>query len=273
MQELLQRICLKYKHAKLITVDYSSEMIQRMNRLLSVKRSIPLKNYRGAPIYSYLFGIYSANNKYVLHLDSDIMFGGGSQKWISEAIKLLESRSDVLTCSPLPGPPTKEGILLDQESVKESYLSLALRINSFSTRVFFINKNDFFSKLKLKFTMPKLKYVIKSFIDGNYPCDRLENIIWNAINRASLCRIDFLGGSPGLWSVHPPFRTKFFYKMLPDIIHRVETGNIPDKQCGKYDIDDSFFDWTEARRVIKSRQWWNLYNFFKYRVERKKNSL
>jgi hypothetical protein len=54
-----------------------------------------------------------------------------------------------------------------------------------------------------------------------------------------MLRVDFLGRPPGMWSLHPPVHSEAFYRLLPDLIRRIETGDIPNGQRGDYDLNDS----------------------------------
>jgi hypothetical protein len=66
--------------------------------------------------------------------------------------------------------------------------------------------------------------------------------------RHSLWRVDFLGTEPGMYSLHPPYRSESFHRELPRLIARVVTDDIPAGQRGDYDINSSMFDWTDAIR-------------------------
>jgi hypothetical protein len=71
-----------------------------------------------------------------------------------------------------------------------------------------------------------------------------------------LYRIDMLGSPPGIWSLHPPYRSEEFYQRLPELIRAVETGAVPEGQRGHYDLNDSIIDWTSARTA---NQWHRRY--------------
>jgi hypothetical protein len=70
----------------------------------------------------------------------------------------------------------------------------------------------------------------------------------------SLFRVDFLGEPPGMWSIHPPYRSPEFYQALPGLIERIEAGDIPDAQRGDHDVNDSMVDWSSARAA--QHRWW-----------------
>ena len=57
-----------------------------------------------------------------------------------------------------------------------------------------------------------------------------------------LLRVDFLGSAPGMWSIHPPHRSKLFYDSLPELIARVETDDLPDVQRGDRDINEGVIE-------------------------------
>ena len=68
------------------------------------------------------------------------------------------------------------------------------------------------------------------------------------MNSKCLHRVDFLGAGGGMWSLHPLYRSPSFYEKLPELIQRVEEGDIPDGQRGDYDLNDSMLDWSDVRK-------------------------
>jgi len=59
-----------------------------------------------------------------------------------------------------------------------------------------------------------------------------------------------------MWSLHPPYRSEEFYRELPRLVEQIEAGSVPDAQRGDYDINDSMFDWSSARRRASLRRLW-----------------
>jgi len=112
--------CKEYQHCEVREVDYSKDIANQVGKAFFGSRNVPAKDHRGGPYYSYFFGLAVAKYDYVLHLDSDMIFGGGSSTWVSEAIQLLNRRDDVLACSPLPGPPTHDGMFKTAGSGRHS---------------------------------------------------------------------------------------------------------------------------------------------------------
>ncbi|MDF5717773.1 MAG: hypothetical protein PUP93_28890 [Rhizonema sp. NSF051] len=257
IKHLIHQCCDQYPYAQLKEVDYSPQVVTEVSNMFFGGRSIPPKDFRGGPFYSYFFGLYSAKNNYILHLDSDLMFGGGSTTWIGEAIDLLNEKPDVLLCGPFPGPPTVNGHLRSQVAELEPHYSQAFRFSSLSSRYFLLDRNRFTSvvkKLPLKYA--SIRGIIKALLEGNYPYNLPEEIFTEAMQNNSLHRVEFLGKSPGMWSLHPPYRSKNFYDSLPELIQKVELEDIPEAQRGFHDVNDSLVDWSSSRAELIQNRWW-----------------
>jgi hypothetical protein len=238
---------------KIIPVDYRSVFKSQVAQYFFGKNYMPDKDFRGGPFYAYFFGLYMATNNYVFHLDSDIFLGGGSETWVSEAVDILEDKH-CLIVSPLPGPPHPQEMLIEQRII--SKLSpYAFELAGMSTRLFMVDKSKFESK-KLSIKKPALRSQIKAIIQGNPNAQLPELLIADYMYLNNLKRVDFLGTHPGLWSLHPPYRTKTFYEGLPQLIKSIEENSLPATQYGFYDIVDEVCDWTDARERLKTNRWW-----------------
>jgi hypothetical protein len=257
IKSLIEECCNQYPHAHSKEVDYSPEIVKNVSSMFFGGSTIPPKDFRGGPFYSYFFGLYTAKYNYIFHLDSDLMFGGGSSTWIAEAIKLLSEQSNIITCGPLPGPPTADGRLRSQLAQPQPHDSLAYRFSHLSTRYFLLDTERFGSiikKLPLKYA--SIRSIIKALVEGNYPYKLPEEIFSEAMEEKSLIRVEFLGHPPGMWSLHPPYRCQNFYDSLPELIEKVESGNIPELQRGDHDVNDSLVDWSSAKAALKQNRWW-----------------
>ena len=249
VREIIERCQEDYPHLRTLDVDTSPEVAQQVADEFFGGEPIPDKDWRGAPIYPYFFGLWASRNRYVFHMDSDMLYGGGSQSWISEAVDLLRSRPDVLVCSPLPGPPTADGGLVSQTLAREPFQSLAFRADQVSTRVMMIDRGRFRDKVAtLRILPPPRRMVWLARLDGYAPSDRAEILLSQGMLASGLCRIDFLGSKPGMWSVHPPHRSPLFYRELPRLVRRIESGDVPELQRGQHDVHDSMIDWSSARK-------------------------
>jgi hypothetical protein len=253
-QFLIKEIQPKH-NIKIVPVDYSKSTQQKIASFFFGHKNIPEKDFRGGPFYAYFYGIYQASNALILHLDSDMLLGGGSSTWISEAISLFKEKADLLIASPLPGPPHLDETLIHQTITSKVPGKYSFEIEGMSTRIFMLDK-DKFIKSKLSLKKPSLKNQLKALIEGNSNADLPEHIISRFMRNQKLKRIDFLGIFPGLWSLHPPFRTEEFYLNLPTLINRIANNDLPSEQQGFYDIVDEVVDWSEAREKLKKNRWW-----------------
>lgn len=241
-------------NVKIIPVDYSKEKQIQIADYFFGKDQLPEKDFRGGPFYAYFFGLHTAANKFVFHLDSDIFLGGGSKVWVNEAINFFETNQECLIVSPLPGPPHPDDCLINQ-LVKNKISPYIYELNGMSTRIFMIDKS-ILKKSKLTLKKPNFRNQIKAIIQRNSNADLPEHIISAYLNEHNLKRIDFLGSSSGLWSLHPPYRTKTFYDGLESLITRIEYNDLPKAQNGYYDVVDELCDWNEARLNLKNNRWW-----------------
>jgi hypothetical protein len=258
MEELLQELCRQHPSAHVSTVDYGVEAMRQIAESFLATPFIPAKDTKGAPFYPYFHGLHTARHDLVLHLDSDLMFGGGSQTWIAEACQLLVEQTDVLACNPLPGPPMAKPTLRTQSGSRVRHGSLAFRFPSISTRLFLLDRRRLRERLLPLELQGPIRVVsrLKARMHGNPPFRAAEMVISETMERAGLSRVDFLGADPGMWSLHPPFRSPDFYRVLPRLIERIEAGDVPEAQRGDYDLNDSMIDWSGARRRARLRRLW-----------------
>jgi len=252
----------QFPNIRALDVDYGAAAAGRVSEAFFRGRPVPSKDLRGAPIYPYYFGLEAARNDFVIHIDSDMMFGGGSQTWVQEALDLFTVDPNVLTCSPLAGPPTADGTLPGQPAATKyewlpTGLNFNFKFNWFSTRIFALSKRRFRDRIGgVEPRRPELRGAIRAALQGNPIADLAENVFSDAMVAAQMYRVDFLGTGNGMWSLHPPYRSAAFYEQLPELIARIESGDVPDAQRGYYDINDALFDWSSARAAKRRKPWW-----------------
>ena len=249
MRQLLTNICARYPHAHVADVDYSEDMRGQIADAFFGGRRTPEKDWNGGPFYSYFYGLHRAAHNYVLHMDSDMLYGGGSQTWVAEAVQLLGQHPRVVACNPLPGPPTTDGALRSQRLDPFPYSSVAFSVTRLSTRIFLLDRARFhqvFPELPLLPPPTRLRD-LQARLDGNPPYGLPEEIISHMMTKLNILRVDFLGDPPGMWTVHPPYRTAEFYERLPELIASIVTDDVPEGQRGMHDMNDSMIDWSSAR--------------------------
>ena len=243
----------EYPAISLIKVDYSAEARKAVSAAYFGSKRVPLKTHRYGPYYSYFYGIFKARYNYVLNTDCDLFFGGDNPDWVNQAMGLMSTDNTVISCSPYPGPPRTDYKLMDQQGKTDQSSLKKIIFDSFSTRIFFINKQSFINKLcPLPIRLANLNTMLRAIIRGNPLYMLPEDVITDIMLEKKLVRIDFLGAENGLWSLHPPFRNSQFYTDLPKLVSDIESNNIPDEQRGYYDINDSMINWEDARTQIRN---------------------
>jgi hypothetical protein len=243
--------------ARVLPVDYGRNAAEGVSREFFGGRRVPRKDHRGGPYYAYFFGLHAAQHQYVLHCDADMMFGGGSQSWLAEACALMQRENDLLVTAPLPGPPSSDGTLRELRGKRLADPLYSYEFSEMSTRVFLLDRNRW--RERVHGLVPRLaeaRGVILALLEGNPPRQLPEELITAEMSRHGLRRVDFLGRSPGMWSLHPPYRGADFYAKLPTLVRRVEQGDMPASQLGFHDVCDDLIDWTEGRRRLAERRWW-----------------
>jgi hypothetical protein len=261
IRELLQYVASHYHNVNVCEVNYSELARKNVSTSFFGLNKIPVKAWDGSAFYSYFYGLHVANSDYVLHMDGDMLFGGGSQTWLSEAVEFLKTHPDVLFAGPLPGPPHPTGSVYGHNDfciMRESDGFTAYRFPDVSTRIFLVDLRRMRREIgTLPLLPPILIERLQSRILGNPPARGAEEVLSIAMASHKLSRVDFLGSGSGMWSLHPPFRSENFIRALPALVRRVEQGDVPEDQLGNYEINDSMFDWSEARasQTWTRRKW------------------
>jgi hypothetical protein len=247
-----------YPHGRLEVADYSGATQRDVAARFFGGHSVPAKTARAGPFYAYFYGLHVARCQYVLHLDCDVLFGGGSQTWASEAVKLLRERPDILVCGPLPGPPRTDGTIA-QAAEREANPAPAFVFQTVTSRRFLIDltrleehvrplsvRRHAPRRMRVPFSLwlkgwrrMQLRDRLRPLTLSTLPYDLPERLLGESMTEAGLRRLDFLGDPPGMWSLHPPDRSERFYESLPNLVERVERGDVSDDQRGNYDVVDS----------------------------------
>jgi hypothetical protein len=177
-----------------------------------------------------------------------MFFGGFSATWLGDAMDLLRADSEIMTVSPLPGPPHPDRTLLGQEEYSTyKNMDYAFKFNSMSTRVFFMDRRLLANKLRS--SKPPLRRRLFALYERFPQSDTLERIISASMRSSRKYRVDFLGSGRGLYSLHPLYRSEAFYRSIPDALRRLKDGDIPADQLGHCDISDAFLDWGDAKAL------------------------
>lgn len=267
LEALLADLTAEHPHARTLPVDYSDRAVAAVSEGFYGGRPVPPRNHDGGPFYSYLFGWHAARHDLVLHMDSDMLFGGGSQAWVDEALEVLRTEPEVLCCSPLPGPPTPDGLL--PERIERQHAAAgspprleqrpwpAYRLSGCSTRLWLFDRRRLVDALgPLPLERPRLRSHLRARLEGHPAYELPEVTLSRLMQRNGFSRLDLLGSGPGMWSLHPTMRSEHFYQQLPALIGRIERGDVPEAQRGDYDLNDSMIDWTSGRGALRRNTWW-----------------
>ncbi|XXF78202.1 hypothetical protein P2318_00150 [Myxococcaceae bacterium GXIMD 01537] len=257
MEALLAELCARHPKARVREVDYSAPTAAAMAERFFGGRPVPLKDSRGGPYYSYFYGLHAAAHPHVLHLDADMILGGGSRTWVAEAVALLAARPELLYCAPHPGPPAADGRLrfhLRGGIEPDASVPSGWRMRRFSTRVFLMDVRTLERLAPLQRKLAPPIHLLRALRAGNPPYREPENVLTGLMEKHGLRRLDFLGEGPGLWTLHPRWRSQAFYDALPEVLRRAEAGDMPEGQRGDDDLNDSLVDWTSAREALRARR-------------------
>lgn len=255
MRSIISRVSQDFGFITVDEVDTSAETRRKIAKQFFNRDDIPIKAWDGGPFYSYLFGLWKAKGKTIIHMDSDMMFGGLSHTWIREAEEILDTDPNVIFVAPLSGPPHPAGVLKGHGLQRGIPITpykhpASYTFNSVSTRIFVTRPALIADRIgHLEWLTPTRSQRFKACLLGNPPLSReFEVVLSHTMQKRGLIRVDHHGRESGMWSLHPPFRTARFYTDLPAIIRRVETGDLPEEQRGQYDLHDSVCDWSVPRK-------------------------
>ena len=251
MWTFLQEYAKQHPKIRLLKIDYSAAKNQEIAQKFFKRKSIPAKDWRGGPFYTYFYGIHEAKNDFVFHIDSDLFFGGLSQTWLTEAVNLYQDDKHILFLNPLAGPPREDAQLVNQNYFGYKNKHFYFGFNSMSTRLFLIDRNRLAHYFIKNMVTTKVRELIRAVYKKNPRFKLPEEILSKHMAKHQYIRVDFKGNEPGLWSLHPPYRTPQFYQDLPLIIKKIEDNEVPDSQKGFYDIVDELVNWTEVKRKLR----------------------
>ena len=264
MLETLNAVAATNPKVSVDEVDYVPETRRQIGEtFFSQTPDWPDRAFDGGPFLVYFHGLMRAHADYVLHMDSDMLFGGGSGHWVADAIAAFADHPDALFVCPFSGPPLDGGHLrpeLHTAFPSQKGLKVPERLDgdipgysfdTVSTRIFMIDMKRFATRVvSLDLVRPDAKRRLRSLALDESPASMpAEEVLSANLARHGLKRIDWLGSAPGLYSLHPPYRSPEFYAGLPGLIARVEAGDIPDGQRGDYDVNSSMMDWTSALKA------------------------
>jgi len=241
---------------RVVEIDYSPGTARHLADRYFGGRPIPRSDHRSRPFYCYYAALDAAVNDHVLHIDSDILCGGGSSTWLGEAVNVLETRSEIMAVNPLPGPPTDNLELTAQRGEPVEGMRGAYLFDQISTRVFLMDRRVLARLRPPRMMMPRrARDTARALLYGRPLAPFAEDVMTAQMRTAGLRRFDFLGEPPGWWSLHPPYRSERFFAALPEVVRMVEEDDLPAGQRGDYELNESIIDWSDALAVLRATRW------------------
>jgi len=247
LRDLLHDCRARYSNVRILEVDYSPHVEEALSVQFLGRHPVPHADARGGPFYAYLYGLHSARNEDILHLDGTIITGGsGAEGWLKQARELFESRRDVVGCSPLPGPPAADGGLREPAEwwKPDNTLPGGYRFTRYTLRAVFIQRARLMTRtgaLRLRLAAPL--HALRGWTAGHPPYRELDVTLTHAMTSKGLVRLAFPGPSGGFWTLHPRLQMPTVIGRLPEIVRDIEMDRIPEAQRGNGELDEALEEW------------------------------
>jgi hypothetical protein len=193
------------------------------------------RDHRGVPLFGWIAGLEAAQTDFVLHFDSDILlYQAAGHSWIDEGMALIEEDPQVMFVAPLPGPPARDGAVHGQAITPTLDLHGNLRFKTFSSRRFLVSKQRFATLLPtpLQYISANRRRIMHLGI-GNALCP-WEQCVSRALEDSLFYRVHL--SSADAWALHCPDHGEAWVRALPDLIGKIELGQYPEQQAGRYDL-------------------------------------
>ena len=171
----------------------------------------PVRCQAGTPLLAFAAAIDQASSNIILRCDSDMLFC--ERGWLREANLSFRHGVDVYE------PPR---------------LHLALQ-TVVSSRAFMVNKSSFYDKLPLRSLRLDVFRMVHRMIKKRSPWVALEQMMTRSVRTGQLSHK--IGQNTGLgYSLHGVMRSYAERPWFLDVIHAVETGEVPPLQYRSWDL-------------------------------------
>lgn len=240
MDGLLASVAAAHRKVRVEQVDYSDATRQAVAQRFFAGKTVPQKDHRGGPFYSYMFALHAARHERIFHLDSDMLIGGSAAQWFEDAGRLLEARQNVLSVSPHPGGPGDVKGRFRYGARRDPATPNGIFLREFSTRVFLLDRQ------RLPPIRPGLAppiWIWRALRAGNPPYREPEVLIGREMRRRGLEAVTMPGSGAGMFVIHMAARGEERLRGLPQVIARVEQGALPPQQAGVQDVHQPLSAW------------------------------
>lgn len=223
---------------RIVDIDYSEQYRRKIyKKHFGLPHIKATHNFKGYPILGSMFCIEECATDYIVHFDSDMLiWQKEGYDWISEGIKNIESDPALIWARAQAGPISDNADKIG-------------RLNCFASRVYLLDRRKLekILPLKLLWAAPGLQGRLKRklpdfvldiihYITGNGKLDSWEKIMSRALKHKNRFG-EWLNHDNNCWTLHPCDHGNRFLEILPELIQRVEKGDYPPEQLGKYDVE------------------------------------
>ena len=246
LDNLLKHLVLQFPKIRIVPVNYKQDVkLEVAARFFKNTTTIPNKDYRGGPFYSYFFGLYSCKCPLVLHLDSDMFLGGNTEEWLKDALEILNDKS-VLFVGPLPGPPTNNFEL--KQTYQKRNNRYTFQFNNVTTRFFLTDLNKIFAtRLRIRLINFSIRKIIKGSLQQNY-WELPELLFSDLLKKEDMYRVCYWGRNDevGCYSLHPLHKPEAFINFIPELLQKISKNDFPEQQRGYYNVHKDVFNFSNA---------------------------
>ncbi len=180
LEALIAEVAATHPNVRVVYARGEPAQLERLSDRFFGGRPIPAKCHVGSAFEAYWLAFESPANDHILHVDCDMLFGGGSQTWVAEAVDVLDGDDRVISVKPLSGPPHPDGVLLGQAAYSRyPHPTTAFRIPTWTTRLAFFDRRRLLDRLTpLPLLAPVLKRSsLKARFKGNPLVAQPEDIL------------------------------------------------------------------------------------------------
>lgn len=260
LDEILSAVRCQHPNTRVHEVSYSSESIANVSQTYFGGEPYPIFDFKGVPIHAYLESYSAADNEFVFHSPSDLLYGGSAAGWADVVLPLFDAADPPLMVAPLAGPPHQGPYGAGGADVSDAFPDAGSvhRLTTFRGRCHVLHLDRFAQSVApLPLVEPPGRSETALATLGGLPrVDHLEVMIGCQMSERRLHRLD-VGGPGDLWTLHPLYKSAHFVSSIPQLIEMVRSGAVPADQAGKYDLVEELDPRPPVSRIGRLQTAWN----------------
>jgi hypothetical protein len=207
-----------------------------------------LRDHRGIPLTGWVAGLEATQCDYVFHADCDILIYSEPEFcWIDCAISRIESDPTVMFVAPHPGPPSGTGAVYSDDWTPVVDAAGDYRFKVFSSRRFVVKRSRLARILPVKLQHVSVKRKLAMNLGGRSSILPWETLVDSALKVSPYWSVWL--SDVRAWSLHCPEHGARWRNRLQELIARIERGEFPAEQAGRYELLLDAWMATEPRRA------------------------